>query len=108
MAAFYRDVLGWDVSTWGGSQAYWLVTTGAEGTPGINGGLMHKHFPQPVINTVDVASLDEALRKIEQAGGRKIHGPNQIPGIGLHAYCADPEGNMFGILQPAPRSEVAG
>jgi predicted enzyme related to lactoylglutathione lyase len=31
-------------------------------------------------------------------------GPNEIPGVGLHAYCADPEGNLFGILQPAPAS----
>lgn len=100
VAAFYRDVLGWEIASWPG-QTYWLATTGPEGTPGINGGIMHKHLQQPVINTVAVASLDETLGKIEQAGGKKVMGPNQIPGIGLHAYCSDPEGNLFGILQPA-------
>jgi len=100
-SAFYRDVLGWDIANWQG-QTYWLATTGPEGTPGINGGIMHKHLPQSVINTVDVASIDETLGKIERAGGRKVLGPNQIPGVGLHAYCADPEGNLFGILQPEP------
>ncbi len=101
IAAFYRDALGWEIASWGPQQTYWLVTTGPENTPGINGGIMNKHFPQAVINTVDVPSLQEALEKIEKAGGRKIHGPNQIPGVGLHAYCADPEGNLFGILQHA-------
>lgn len=100
-AAFYREVFGWQSASWGSEQTYWLVTTGPEGTPGINGGIMNKHFAQAVINTVDVPSLEEALQKIEQTGGKKIHGPNQIPGVGLHAYCADPEGNLFGILQPA-------
>ena len=41
------------------------------------------------------------LEKVEAAGGKKVHGPNEIPGVGVHAYCADPEGNLFGILQPA-------
>ncbi len=100
IAAFYRDVLGWESASWGEQQTYWVVTTGPDGTPGINGGIMHKHFPQAVINTVDVASLQEALEKVENAGGKKIHGPNEIPGVGLHAYCADPEGNLFGVLQP--------
>jgi predicted enzyme related to lactoylglutathione lyase len=103
IAAFYRDVLGWQVATWGGPQNYWLVTTGPEGTLGINGGIMHRHFPQAVINTVGVASLEAAIAKVEAAGGKKVQGPNEIPGIGLHAYCTDPEGNYFGLLQPVGR-----
>ena len=100
---FYRDALGWEIASWGEQQTYWLVTTGAEGTPGINGGIMHRHFPQAVINTVAVESLEAALARIVAAGGQKVHGPNEIPEIGLHAYCADPEGNLFGVLEPKRR-----
>ena len=103
VAAFYRDLFGWNIANWGGPQSYWLVTTGPEGTPGIDGGIMHRHFPQAVINTVAVDSMEETLAKIEAAGGKKVNGPNEIPGIGMHAYCADPEGNIFGVLQPAAR-----
>ncbi|MEK7806951.1 MAG: hypothetical protein AAB528_04365, partial [Chloroflexota bacterium] len=56
-------------------------------------------FPQQTINTVE--SLEETLKKVEPAGGKKVHGPMEIPGIGTHAYCTDPGGNMIGILQPA-------
>lgn len=101
VAAFYADVFGWEVATWDdGDQTYWLVTTGPEDTPGINGGIMHRHFDQAVINTLEIESLDESLKQVEAAGGRLVHGPEEVPGIGLHAYCADPEGNLFGMLQP--------
>lgn len=102
-AGFYREALGWDVMTWEGPQGYWLVTTGPEGTPGINGGIMDRHFPQPVINTIEVESLEEAVGKVEKAGGTKIHGPNEIPGVGIQVYCTDTEGNIFGLHQPLSR-----
>jgi uncharacterized protein len=101
-AAFYRDVFGWEVAGWEGPQSYWLVTTGADEEPGINGGIMHRHFPQAVINTISVDSLDDTVRKVESAGGKKVHGPNEIPGVGIHVYCEDPAGALFGVLQPAP------
>jgi predicted enzyme related to lactoylglutathione lyase len=101
LVAFYKDIFGWETATGDGPQAYWRVTTGPEGTPGIDGGIMGRHLSQAVINTIQVASMDETLSKIEQAGGKKVHGPEEIPGVGLHAYCSDPEGNLFGIMQPA-------
>ena len=48
----------------------------------INGGIMDRHFPQPVINTIQVDSLEEAIVKVEQSGGTKIHGPNEVPEVG--------------------------
>ena len=102
LGAFYKAVFGWEVNTWGGGeQTYWLLTTGSDEEPGINGSLMARHFDQAVINTVTVDALAEAIAKVEAAGGRKVHGPNEIPEVGTHAYCEDPEGNLFGIMQPA-------
>ena len=98
---FYRR-FGWKIADWeAGDEPYWLVTTGTEDVPGINGAIMHRHLQQAVINTIEVESLEATLEEIEAAGGKKIHGPNTVPGVGLHAYCADPEGTLFGVLQPA-------
>lgn len=99
VAAFYKKALGWESASWEG-QSYWLVTTGPPGTTGINGGIMGRHFAQRVINTVEVESLPDAVASVEAAGGAKLHGPSEIPGVGTHVYCADPEGTMFGLLQP--------
>lgn len=101
VAEFYRTVLGWEIAAWPSAEPYWLVTTGPQGTPGIDGGIMHRHFPQAVINTIAVTSAKEMVAKVEVAGGKAVLGPNEIPGIGIHYYCADPEGNLFGLLQPA-------
>ena len=49
--------------------------------------------------TVDTPSLDEHLKKA-QAGGAIVVVPKMpIPGIGWLAYCKDPEGNIFGMMQ---------
>ena len=81
------------------------MTTGPDDVPGINGGIMHRSFQQAVINTAEVESLQEMLGKVEGAGGKVVSGPIEVPGVGLHAYCSDPEGNLFGLLQPDPQME---
>ncbi|WP_244432547.1 VOC family protein [Desulfocurvibacter africanus] len=35
--AFYSGVFGWDVRKWEGPEDYWLLTTGPDEEPGING-----------------------------------------------------------------------
>jgi len=66
---------------------------------------MERHFSQPVINTVHTDLLDETIEKVKAAGGSVVHGPNEIPGIGMHAYCADPQGNWFGLLEPTKEAQ---
>jgi predicted enzyme related to lactoylglutathione lyase len=100
LSEFYKAVFSWEVQTWGGEeQAYFMVTTGPEGTPGINGGLMGRHFKQNVINTHNVEKLETALERIKAAGGKLVNGPNEVTGVGMHCYCEDPQGNLFGILE---------
>ena len=101
LTEFYQNVLGWKVATSNGPQGYWLATTGPAEQHGINGGFMGKHFDQPVINTIEVESLEATLARVRQHGGRLVHGPNDIPGVGRHTYCQDPAGILFGLLQPA-------
>ena len=42
---FYQDVFGWQIVKWEGPQDYWLITTGPDDEPGINGGLMKRSDP---------------------------------------------------------------
>jgi len=99
---FYTDVFGWKVERWQGDQPYWLVTTGKDSEPGINGGIMRRQegFPSTV-NTVDVQSLDEAIAKVEAAGGSVAVPPMPISDMGRVAYCTDPGGTMFGLFESA-------
>jgi predicted enzyme related to lactoylglutathione lyase len=103
---FYSAVFGWNFRQWG-QQQYWMVDTGSKDEPGINGGLLPRRGPRPEngapVNafpcTVDVPSVDEALRAVQANGGSIAFPKNAIPGVGWLAYGIDPEGNIFGVMQ---------
>jgi uncharacterized protein len=100
---FYGDVFGWQFQKWEGPQEYWLVTTGAEGERGIDGGLLRRSEPsQGVVNTVDVPDVDDVVARVERAGGRVVVPKMPIPGVGWLAYAQDPDGNTFGLMQGDP------
>lgn len=96
---FYADVFGWRAKKWeGGDEDYWLIDTGSDGA-GINGGLFKRKGPIGHVNTIDVASVDDAIAKVEAAGGSIAHPKHAIPGVGWFAYCKDTEGSVFGVMQ---------
>jgi predicted enzyme related to lactoylglutathione lyase len=107
--AFYQSVFGWQFKHWGGGGAdYWLITTGPDGEPGINGGLVRRRGPAPAegqsvnayVCTMQVPSVDEYVGKITAAGGVIALPKMAIPGVGWLAYAKDLAGNIFGIMQP--------
>jgi predicted enzyme related to lactoylglutathione lyase len=105
IVGFYQSVFGWTIQKWG-DQPYWLVTTGAEGEPGINGGILPKHDPkQPCVNTVGVANLDEAMASVTANGGSICMPKMAVPTVGWLAYGNDPEGNVFGMMQMDPQAK---
>lgn len=98
---FYKEAFGWQIQKWPGPQDYWLVTTGADGERGINGGILRRQHPgAATCNTVSVESVDEAVATITKNGGKIALAKMAIPGVGHLAYCTDTEGNVFGVLQP--------
>ena len=97
---FYQDVFGWEFAKWDGPMEYWVVKTGENGTPGINGGLARRMPGQiGMINTIDIPSIDEYIIKIQSNGGQVLVPKMEIPGVGHYATCMDTEGNIFGIIQ---------
>ena len=99
---FYQDVFEWKFDKFDGPIDYWLVTTGSDREPGINGGLTRPREGQSpgTLNTIAVGSLEQTVRKIEQRGGKICVPKMAIPKIGWLAYAEDPAGNVFGIIEP--------
>ena len=101
---FYQEALGWKIEKWGGPIEYWMVMTGDEKTPGIDGAIMRSEKRgMGTYNTIDVDSLQDSLSAVEKAGGKKISEIDNITGVGLFCYCEDTEGNKFGLLQSEPK-----
>lgn len=104
---FYKNVFEWEFQKWEGPQDYWLITTGADDDPGINGGLMKRQGPPPKENQpvtsyaciVDVDDVDGFTNKVESNGGKIVVPKMAVPGVGWLVYGKDTEDNIFGMMQ---------
>jgi predicted enzyme related to lactoylglutathione lyase len=103
---FYSGLFGWSFNKWEAGD-YWLIHTGPDDKPGINGGLMPRRGPVPeamaamnaFVITVDVDNVDQVVAGALAAGGATALPKMPVPGIGWLAYLKDPDGNIFGVMQ---------
>jgi uncharacterized protein len=113
MQKFYETVFGWQIRDLGPQMGnYRMVTTGKDQVgaawPGINGGMNPRMGPPPAggkpvnafVCTIQVDDLDAFIGKVANAGGSIAVPKMPIPGVGWLAYVKDPEGNIFGMMQP--------
>lgn len=111
MADFYTKVFGWHTKMMGEEMGNYVLAQTTETdekgmvqTPGtINGGFYQKSaetssVPSVVINVDDI---HEHMKKIEEAGGKILGEPMEIPGVGWWVSFTDTEGNRVSILQPS-------
>jgi len=111
MAAFYTNVFGWQTQMLGPEMGDYVLATTTESDetgrpkkPGaINGGFFPKsddkpaQYPSVVIYVEDI---EEHRKKVEEAGGKVLGEPWDIPGVGLYVAFIDTEGNRVSMLQP--------
>ena len=96
---FYGSIFDWDLDTadMGGGMTYTTAMTVpidenmlAKEPGAINGGITKRNSdtPTPVI-TIQVGSIDEALKKIEAGGGSTVQPRTQIPNMGAFGHFTD-------------------
>jgi predicted enzyme related to lactoylglutathione lyase len=108
--AFYGKAFGWQMMPMP-EMDYTIVMTGptdeAAGPtePGfINGGMFERsdQFPSTGPNLViDVASVDDALAKVTEAGGTVLTPRTAVGDMGFTGYFSDSEGNVLGLWENA-------
>lgn len=103
---FYEKVFGWKINPIP-EMSYAIIHTVEvdekqmpKSVGAINGGLMKrsKTAEYPVI-VINVADIDEAIKKVEQEGGKVLMEVQKVGNMGLYARFKDSEGNMLGIWQ---------
>ena len=107
---FYEDVFGWTFEKFGDVD-YWVINSGDEPT-GVNGGLLPRNSPAPkpgdgvnaYVAVIGVGDCQEYFDRAISAGGTEAMPVTAMPGVGVLAYVKDPDGNLFGIIEPEPRS----
>ena len=111
--AFYSSVFEWEIETVplpGLGDYAGAVTTPVDPDTqiplergAINGALVSRDSstPTPVVS-LDVEAIDDALKAVEDGGGKVAVPRTEIPGMGAFAYFADTEGNVVGLWE-SPR-----
>jgi len=95
-AEFYSALFDWKISEQGPASN---IDTGVSGA--LAGHITSLgHEPQHyTMFYVQVEDIRAALKKAESLGGKTLVPPVTLPGAGIFAWMADPEGNMVGLLQ---------
>ena len=104
---FYGTIFGWKLSPTGMQYDYHSAVTsdsdekGMPKSPGsINGALYDRAGGDDAIRlSIEVASMDEALKGVRDCGGVVIHDKMEVPGRGYFAEIMDTEGNTLHLWQ---------
>ncbi|HVF03933.1 MAG TPA: VOC family protein [Frankiaceae bacterium] len=105
--AYYRDLFGWE-SNADNPFGYGVVSrhgnTAADGA-GIGGGLggAAEGYVGHLTFYVEVPDVEEALRRAEELGGRRVMEPSDVLGGVLRiGRFADSDGHVVGVVQARP------
>jgi predicted enzyme related to lactoylglutathione lyase len=111
-SSFYTSVFGWQMKTMGADMGNYVLanTTPTENgrptLPGaINGGLFERKEGSPAQVPSVVIAVDDirqSIKKVNDAGGKVLGDPMEIPGVGQYVSFTDSEGNRLSMLQATP------
>lgn len=111
MSEFYARVFGWKMQQLGEDMGNYVVATTADSDengrpkrPGtINGGFYQKSKEMPAQYpsvVIAIENVKEQMKSVENAGGKVLGEPMEIPGVGTYVSFVDTEGNRVGMIQP--------
>lgn len=101
---FYEAVFGWRFEPWGPPDFY-LIHTGDEAAPGIQGLLQQRHEPKGAGGpncfecTIAVDDVEAITAAITAHGGRVLLANAPVPTVGVLTKFEDPEGNVVSAMR---------
>jgi len=105
LRAYYAELFGWEFQSMGGPMDYGVVqrdgNTNEEGA-GIGGGVGGVDGDEGHVTFyVEVPDVEAALDRAERLGGKRLMGPDEVPGGGITiVHFGDPEGHVIGLVSP--------
>lgn len=97
---FYAGLFGWvkkDAMDMGPMGTYQIFGTADTAL----GGMMNRPPNVPVCCWTyyfNVGNVDQAAERVKSAGGRVLHGPQEVPGGAFVLQCLDPQGAVFALV----------
>ncbi len=102
---FYGELFGWtfrDVP-----ELNYVMFSAGDGS--IGGGLWNPPagIPRLVTNYISVEDVGAMVARVQARGGKLVNPRTEVPGHGWFALVADPDGNVIGLWQNAPKPAAA-
>lgn len=100
--AFYGALLGWTTQKMPMPDGdYHVVRVGETSVGGVMAmppGAKAGGMPPAWGSYVTVTDVDATARKATELGGKVVHGPHDIPGVGRMAVIVDPQGAALNVI----------
>jgi predicted enzyme related to lactoylglutathione lyase len=99
LRTYYGELFGWKFAAPMGPTDYSTI----EDADGIGGGIggVPEGYPGNVTFYVQVEDAEATLAQAESLGGKRMMGPDEVPGIGITiGLFSDPEGHTIGVMSP--------
>jgi predicted enzyme related to lactoylglutathione lyase len=101
---FYTKLFNWSVHQYeGGPMQYWMFNANDKDRGGMM--KMSAEVPAQVPPSwtiyFNVADCDGSVNRAQKMGGKLVVPAMDVPGTGRFALVSDPQGSVFGVLQPA-------
>lgn len=107
-AAFYEEVMGWEVAEVEGTNGYQMARIQGLPVAGIIPQPEDATMPDTWVTYFLSRDLDGDLARVEKLGGRVLAQPSAVH-LGLMALAVDPAGGLFGLIEPqGPDQFIAG
>ena len=107
---FYDAVVGWNIGEAAAEYNGYRMINRSDGK--FAGGVMQltsemqQHGARPTwLAYLSVGDVDQAVGRIERAGGKALLAPFDIPNVGRIAMVADPQGAVFYVMKPIPPAD---
>lgn len=100
--AFYGGLLGWEFRPVPGGGYHLAHRNGklVAGLYALTPEMKQRHIPENWLSYVRVDSTDGVAKKAAALGGRVVHAPFDLPGIGRMAMFEDTSGGLFAVWEP--------
>jgi predicted enzyme related to lactoylglutathione lyase len=102
---FYGSLFGWKVEVMPMPEGnYHVLKVGDTSVGGIMARPPQDASPPSWGCYVTVDDVDATARQCVTLGGKVVHGPQDVPGVGRFAVIVDPQGAPLNVITYAPRA----
>jgi uncharacterized protein len=101
---FYAEVFGWQFSPGEQHPDYLHIKNGEKFIGGVPVGSLQPGVPPHWLLYFQTSNCDASAAKATGLGARIYYGPTTMEGVGRWAVGSDPQGAVFSLFQPMPRS----